>query len=191
MPDDIRKRPRANSRLPSERNARRTTPVGNGTRNEPSGGKPGRNARPLITVFGSSRARDGDELYVEAWRMGQLLGQSGFDVATGGYSGVMEAVSRGAHEAGAHVVGVTMKPFGETVNPYVVDEIAVRDFYARLRRLVDRSQGYVVMRGGMGTLAELTFTWQLGRLSGNVRAAVVALGANANGARATTFIHIW
>ena len=70
------------------------------------------------------------------------------------------AGSRGAHEAGAHVVGVTMKPFGETANPYVVDEIAVRDFYARLRRLVDRSHGYVVMRGGMGTLAELTFTWQ-------------------------------
>jgi predicted Rossmann-fold nucleotide-binding protein len=109
MLDDTRKLVRSGSRPPSGRDLSRTPPADNGPRNETTGRKPGRNARRLITVFGSSRARGGDELYVEAWRMGQLLGQSGFDVATGGYSGVMEAVSRGAHEAGAHVVGVTMK----------------------------------------------------------------------------------
>ncbi|MGD0076118.1 MAG: LOG family protein [Candidatus Binataceae bacterium] len=118
------------------------------------------NDRPLISVFGSSRAREGDELYTEALWMGRLLGKSGFDVVTGGYAGVMEAVSRGAHETGAHVKGITLKSFGETVNPYVLDEITVPDFHARLRRLVDLVDGYVVMRGGMGTLAELTFTWQ-------------------------------
>jgi len=92
--------------------------------------------------------------------MGRLLGESGFDVVTGGYAGVMEAVSRGAHQAGAHVKGISMKAFGETVNTYVLEEIAVRDFHGRLRELVDRVDGYVVMRGGMGTLAELTFAWQ-------------------------------
>lgn len=92
--------------------------------------------------------------------MGASLAQSGFDVMTGGYAGVMEAASRGAHEAGAHVVGITIRSFGETLNPYVIDELPTRDFYSRFRHLVDDADGYVVMRGGMGTLAELTFTWQ-------------------------------
>ena len=99
-------------------------------------------------------------MYEEAYRLGKLLGQNGFNVATGGYTGVMEAVSRGAHEHGAHVVGVTMRQFEDEVNPFVMDEISTGDFYQRLRWLVDRSQGYIATRGGMGTLAELTFTWQ-------------------------------
>src|SRR5258708_7838415 len=97
--------------------------------------------KPLISVFGSSRSVRGDELYEEAYRLGKLLGQNGFNVATGGYTGVMEAVSRGAHEHGAHVVGVTMRQFEDEVNPFVMDEISTGDFYQRLRWLVDRSQG--------------------------------------------------
>ena len=118
------------------------------------------NPRPLLTVFGSSRARQGSALYNEGYRLGQLLGKGGFNLATGGYPGVMEAVIRGAHDTGAHVVGVTMTAFEDKVNPYVMDEISTNDFYQRLRWLVDRPQGYIAMLGGMGTLAEMTFTWQ-------------------------------
>jgi uncharacterized protein (TIGR00730 family) len=160
MANDTSKRGRDDLGPAFGRGRNRAALAGNRTPASTTAGKLSRNARPLISVFGSSRAREGDELYSEALWMGRLLGKSGFDVVTGGYAGVMEAVSRGAHEAGAHVMGITMKSFGETVNPYVLDEITVRDFYARLRRLVDRVDGYVVMRGGMGTLAELTFTWQ-------------------------------
>ncbi len=116
--------------------------------------------RPLIAVFGSSLARSGDELHREGRRMGELLGRSGFDVMTGGYTGVMEAVSHGAHAAGARVIGVTMKRFEDRVNPYVMHEIRTANFYMRFRWLVDRADGYVAMGGGIGTLAELTFTWQ-------------------------------
>jgi len=160
MANDDSKRSSNSSKPAPGRGRNRAALAGNRTPAGVAARRAGRNGRPLITVFGSSRAREGDELYAQALWMGRLLGQSGFDVVTGGYAGVMEAASRGAHEAGAHVMGITMKSFGETVNPYVLDEVAVGDFYARLRRLVDRADGYVVMRGGMGTLAELTFTWQ-------------------------------
>ncbi len=160
MANDSRKRGGNELEPALGRGRNRAALAGNPSPAGTAAGKLSSNARPLISVFGGSRAREGDELYAEALWMGRLLGKSGFDVVTGGYAGVMEAVSRGAHEAGAHVKGITMKSFGETVNPYVLDEITVRDFYARLRRLVDRVDGYVVMRGGMGTLAELTFTWQ-------------------------------
>lgn len=159
MANDISKTGRAHLGSSARGGKTRTLTNGDAPASEPRG-MVRRKKRPSISVFGSSRAREGDELYTEAFHMGRLLGESGFDVVTGGYSGVMEAVSRGAHQTGAHVKGITMKAFGETVNTYVLEEIAVRDFHGRLRQLVDRVDGYVVMRGGMGTLAELTFTWQ-------------------------------
>jgi len=45
--------------------------------------------------------------YQEALELGRLLGTAGFTVLTGGYVGTMEAVSRGAAESNAHVIGVT------------------------------------------------------------------------------------
>jgi uncharacterized protein (TIGR00730 family) len=119
-----------------------------------------RRTRPLIAVFGSSRPSRGDELFRDGLELGRLLGAGGFDVMTGGYTGVMEAVSQGAHDAGARVLGVTMKGFEDRTNPYVMDEIRTSHFYQRFRYLVDGADGWVVMRGGMGTLAEMTFAWQ-------------------------------
>lgn len=92
--------------------------------------------------------------------MGRLLGSAGFNLMTGGYMGVMEAVSRGAHETGAHVLGVTMRRFEDDVNRYVRDEIRTANFYERFGWLVDRVDAYIAMHGGIGTLAEVTFTWQ-------------------------------
>ncbi|GEM_PF-239539 len=121
--------------------------------------------RPLISVFGSSRAQCGDPLYRQGFQLGMLLGQAGFDVATGGYRGVMEATSRGARAAGAQVLGVTLSSFNEEVNPFVMRELRARNMYSRMKRLIDSSDGYVALRGGMGTLAEVTFVWQMLALS--------------------------
>jgi hypothetical protein len=101
--------------------------------------------RPIVAVFGSSQPRRGDELYKSSLLMGALLGRYGFDVVTGGYKGVMEAVSRGAHGNGAHVVGVTMARFADRVNRYVMDEIRADNFAERFRWLVDRADAYVAM----------------------------------------------
>jgi uncharacterized protein (TIGR00730 family) len=116
--------------------------------------------KPLIAVFGSSAARPGDGLYEQGQRMGELLGRAGFNMITGGYTGLMEAASQGAHQAGAHVVGVTLKHFEEKANRYVMDEIPTASFGGRFRWLIERADGYVAMRGGMGTLAEISFAWQ-------------------------------
>jgi uncharacterized protein (TIGR00725 family) len=117
-------------------------------------------SRPMITVFGSSQARRGGQLYAESHRMGKLLAGAGFDVMTGGYRGVMEAASRGAHAAGGQVTGITLERFRERVNPFVMREIRTASFYDRFGWLVDRADGYIAMHGGIGTLAEVTFAWQ-------------------------------
>jgi len=92
--------------------------------------------------------------------MGLLLGRAGFNLMTGGYKGVMEAASRGGHDAGAQVTGITMARFKDQVNSYVMKEVRTASFYERFGWLVDRADGYVAMHGGIGTLAEVTFTWQ-------------------------------
>ena len=60
-----------------------------------------------ITVFGGAQPKEGSEAYEEARELGKLLAERGHAVLTGGYMGTMEAVSRGAHEVGGHVIGVT------------------------------------------------------------------------------------
>lgn len=117
------------------------------------------NGRKMITVFGGSRCGPDSEEYAEALKLGRLLVEAGFDVCSGGYAGVMEAISKGAHEAGGLVTGVTMSQFKSAPNPYVKKIIPSRDFYERLQKLIRQSEGYVALRGGMGTLTEISLVW--------------------------------
>ncbi|HEU0023741.1 MAG TPA: hypothetical protein VFQ12_03880, partial [Thermoleophilaceae bacterium] len=57
-------------------------------------------------------AHDADEsLRERAEGVGRELGRRGAVVVSGGLGGVMEAASRGAHERGGRVIGVTMNQF--------------------------------------------------------------------------------
>jgi uncharacterized protein (TIGR00730 family) len=112
--------------------------------------------RKRITVFGGSRCGPDAEEYIEALKLGRLLVESGFDVCSGGYSGVMEAISRGAHEAGGHVIGVTMTQFTAEPNPYLKKIEPSESFYSRLQTLIRHSDGYIALRGGMGTVTEIS-----------------------------------
>src|SRR5262245_10009308 len=78
-------------------------------------------SRPLIAVFGSSTVKPGDRAYELAHALGREIAKAGAGVMTGGYHGTMEAVSRGAHENGGHVVGVTVELFEKRgpVNAFV------------------------------------------------------------------------
>ena len=116
-------------------------------------------ARKRITVFGGSRCGADSAEYKEALQVGRLLVEAGFEVASGGYYGVMEAISRGAHEAGGHVVGVTMDQFKAAPNSYLKKIEPSADFYARLQTLIRESAGYIALRGGMGTVTEVSLVW--------------------------------
>lgn len=116
-----------------------------------------------VSVFGSASAPDGEKLYEDARELGRLLGSAGCSVTTGGYGGTMAAVSRGASEAGAHVVGVTLAPWSRfelVANPWVKEELARPTLIARLERLVD-ADAFIALHGGLGTLGEVTLVWQL------------------------------
>lgn len=117
-------------------------------------------APAVITVFGSSRSAPGGPEYETARQLGAALARAGFAVATGGYGGTMEAVSRGAKEAGGKTIGVTAEAFSSTANVWVEEEIRVKTWQERLLKLVELGAGYVVLPGGTGTLVELAVVWE-------------------------------
>ena len=113
----------------------------------------------IVTIFGGSKCREGDLAYTQALRVGELLADAGFTICTGGYAGVMEAASRGAHERGGRVIGITMNQFASEPNRYLTEKIPSEHFYERLQRLIVQSVGYIALRGGMGTVTEISLVW--------------------------------
>jgi uncharacterized protein (TIGR00730 family) len=115
----------------------------------------------IITVFGSSRPREGDGDYEEARTLGRALAENGFAVCSGGYDGVMAGVSRGAKEAGGKTYGVTAEFFSAKVNPWVDVETRVTTWQERLFELIRLADGFVACKGGTGTLVELAVVWEM------------------------------
>ena len=113
----------------------------------------------IVTIFGGSKCGEDCEEYAQARRIGQLLAEQGYTICTGGYLGVMEAASRGAHERGGRVLGIVMNQFKAEPNRYLTDKVASAHFYERLQNLIVRSVGFVALRGGMGTVTELSLVW--------------------------------
>ncbi len=139
---------------------------------------------PVISVFGSSAPKPGSADYELSRQMGALLAEAGYTVQTGGYSGVMEAASKGASEAGGRVIGVTSRQIEQfrpmSANQWVAEEIKFNTLQERLSHLVTQSDGAVVMPGGIGTLSELALMWsfmQVGEISPRPLVAVGGLWA--------------
>jgi len=131
-----------------------------------------------VAVFGSSEPVPGDALYERGRRLGRLLAEAGFSVVSGGYGGVMEAASRGAREAGGTTIGVTCAIFSwRRPNEYLGQVVETADLFERTRALVQRSEGFVVLPGKAGTLAELSLLWALHRAGCLGGRPVLLLGA--------------
>src|ERR671929_1572125 len=113
----------------------------------------------IVTIFGGAKCGEESEEYGQAVRLGRLLAERGYTICTGGYLGVMEGASRGAHEVGGRVLGIVMNQFKAEPNRYLTDKVASAHFYERLQHLITRSVGFIALRGGMGTVTEVSLAW--------------------------------
>lgn len=113
----------------------------------------------IVTIFGGSRCEENTPEYREAKDLGARLAEAGFTICTGGYLGVMEAASRGAREKGGRVFGIVMNQFKSEPNRYLTDKVATNHFYERLQNLIERSSAFIALRGGMGTVTEVSLVW--------------------------------
>ncbi len=116
--------------------------------------------KKVISIFGSSRPRERDPEYVEALNIGRALAKAGFIVCNGGYGGIMEASARGAKEAGGETIGVTVATFARMANQWIDKEIKMPTLVERIETLVNTADGYVIVKGGTGTLLELAYVWE-------------------------------
>ncbi len=139
--------------------------------------------QPIVAVFGSSTVRESDAGWEDARRLGALLARSGLATMTGGYDGAMAAASRGAHEAGGHVIGVTVDLFEHRgpVNRWVRERVHTPDLFERLRHLVHSADGYVAVAGSVGTLTEVFVVWTMVSVAGRESAPIVLMGPQWHG----------
>jgi uncharacterized protein (TIGR00725 family) len=119
----------------------------------------------IITVFGGAHPKPDSPEYEKARQLGTLIAKEDHQVMTGGYTGTMEAVSRGANEAGGHVIGVSCEEIESwrpmKVNPWVIEEIRLPTLMNRIEYLIKRCDAAIALPGGPGTLAELAVMWNL------------------------------
>ena len=99
-----------------------------------------------------------DELYALAEELGQSLASKGYAVACGGLSGIMEAVCKGAKEAGGTTIGILPSSDPDDANQYV--DIAFPTDMGLGRNLMVVRTGKVVIAidGREGTLSEMALT---------------------------------
>lgn len=119
-------------------------------------------------IFGSARIKPDDTIYKETYEIARGLGKVGIDVLTGGGPGLMEAANRGLLD-GKEEFGTNSRSFGITIelNKFEAESEHLeikhhhRRFSSRLDDFMRLSNAIIIVRGGIGTLLELYFSWQL------------------------------
>lgn len=111
---------------------------------------------PTVTIFGSARTNEEHKYYKEAVKLASLLASKGYNIMTGGGSGIMEAANRGAYNSDVESIGLNIDlPSEQIANPYTTKELSFDYFFSRKVMLVKYSMAYVIFPGGFGTLDEL------------------------------------
>ena len=124
-----------------------------------------------VIFFGSARIGEDGPLaryYRDAVALARRLSEwslqltderSRFVVCSGGGPGIMEAVNRGAKEAGCPTIGLNIGlPHEQRPNPYITPSLnfEFRYFFMRKFWFAYLARALVVFPGGFGTLDELT-----------------------------------
>ncbi|MEK6818982.1 MAG: LOG family protein [Nanoarchaeota archaeon] len=119
-----------------------------------------------VAIFGSARIKKEDKVYKNVYLLAKLLAERGIDVVTGGGPGLMEAANSGhkteSKITNAHSIGLGIKlPKEQKFNKSLDYQETFMRFTNRLDEFMLLSNAVVVADGGVGTLLELFYTWQL------------------------------
>jgi uncharacterized protein (TIGR00730 family) len=117
-----------------------------------------------VAIFGSARIQEGDQDYQDVFEISKGLAEAGFDIVTGGGPGIMQAANAGHKSAGSeqHSIGLNIKlPFEQDDNDYLDIKKEFDRFSGRLDAFMSLSDAVVVAPGGIGTILELFYSWQL------------------------------
>jgi uncharacterized protein (TIGR00730 family) len=121
-----------------------------------------------VCIFGSARIKPEDKMYKKVLHLAFSLGELGIDVLTGGGPGMMAAANKGII-AGRQAFNTQSKSIGisvdlnnfEPLNSYLDIKHHHKKFSSRLDDFMRLSNAVVITPGGVGTLLEVYYTWQL------------------------------
>jgi uncharacterized protein (TIGR00725 family) len=116
---------------------------------------------PYVSVVGSGTASG--ELYEKAREVGRLVAERGGTIVCGGRSGVMEAVARGATEAGGTAIGILPDEDRKGANAFLSFSIATGTGHARNLAVVCSGDVVIAIGGEYGTLSEIGLARKVGR----------------------------
>jgi uncharacterized protein (TIGR00725 family) len=111
------------------------------------------NRKLTVSVIGESLASPKN--YEIGYQVGKLLAKNNAVVVCGGLRGVMEAVAKGAKEAGGLTVGIVPSTNREDANPYIDIPIVTGMGYARNVLVVRSGLAIIAIGGRYGTLSEI------------------------------------
>src|SRR5436190_17213049 len=119
-----------------------------------------------ICIFGSARIRPEDPTYQSVYRLAKELAGLGVDIVTGGGPGLMEAANRGVQAAKneqskSYGLPIELPRRFETPNKHLDIKSQHKRFSSRLDEFMRLSHAVVVAPGGIGTVLELMYVWQL------------------------------
>ncbi len=133
-----------------------------------------------MAIFWSARIKPEDKLYQSIFDFTNNLAIKGYDIVTGGGPWAMEAASKWHHNACegckemASTVGINIQlPFEQEPNRYLDVAQTVPTFSARLDTFMVLSDIFVITPGGIWTLLELFYTWQLMQVGHICRAPII------------------
>lgn len=134
-----------------------------------------------VSIFGSARISPKDPVYHSVFNLAQSLSERGIDVVTGGGPGLMSAANRGVlaskrHRAKSYGLPLDLPFLREPPNPHLDIKSAHKRFSSRLDEFIRLSHAVVVAPGGIGTMLELMYVWQLLQLHAMEERPVILLG---------------
>jgi hypothetical protein len=137
-----------------------------------------------VSIFGSARIKPDTKEYKGVYTLAKELAENGADIVTGGGPGLMEAANAGAKEGSSKSKSFGIRidlPFEATPNEHLDIKFYHKRFSSRLDEFMRISHAVVVTPGGIGTLLELLYTWQLIQVNHISARPIILVGDMWNG----------
>ncbi len=134
-----------------------------------------------VAIFGSARIKRNDPNYKQIYNLSKMIAAEGIDIVTGGGQGIMEAANKGHQEGrkGQHIhsYGLNIRmPKGQMVNKHLDIKREFRRFSKRLDCFMYLSNMVIVAEGGVGTMLEFLYAWQLVQVEHVNNIPIILLG---------------
>ena len=132
-----------------------------------------------VSIFGSARIKKNTDEYIQVYELAKKLAQNKADIVTGGGPGLMEAANIGAKDGSPDSKSFGLHidlPFETTPNEHLDVTFHHKKFSSRLDEFMRISHAVVVTPGGIGTILELLYTWQLIQVDHITPRPIILLG---------------